>query len=157
MKEMNKNDQWSHVSLMIAKNHSTLKPVLHSQEFELSINHKKFHWNCTSGITGVKYGQISKLKSWKGQNSPKNQWTEKCWWHEHLDMELIIPLKFWWNFTSSFWGVVQTNCYVADNTKKTFLFKGNNSAKNHSSEKLVNDAQVLDLQINPVKKFNEIA
>jgi hypothetical protein len=35
--------------------------------------------------------------------------------------------------------------------QNTFLFKGNSSAENHSSEKFVYYALVLELQINPVK------
>jgi hypothetical protein len=31
---------------------------------------------------------------------------------------MTIPVKFGWNYTSSFWGVVQTSFYVAGNTKE---------------------------------------
>jgi hypothetical protein len=37
--------------------------------------------------------------------------------------------------------------------KNTFLLKGHNSAKNHSTEKPVQYAQGLELQINPVKFY----
>jgi hypothetical protein len=70
-----------------------------------------------------------------------------------LDLVLIIPVKFGWNCTCSLWGVVRTSFCVSGNTqkKKTFLSKGHNSAKNHSTRKPLQYAQGFELQINPVK------
>jgi hypothetical protein len=39
----------------------------------------------------------------------KNHWTGKCWLYAQLDSVLIIPVKFGWNCTSSFYGVVGTS------------------------------------------------
>jgi hypothetical protein len=45
----------------------------------------------------------------------------------------------------------QAFAYLATHRKNTFLSKGHNSAKNHTTGKPVQYAQGLELQINPVK------
>jgi hypothetical protein len=43
--------------------------------------------------------------------------SQKCWWDVQLDMGLITPVKFWWNFKSSIWVSVHTSFCVGGSTR----------------------------------------